>query len=189
MRNYSFSVQWSEEDEAYIALCVEFPGLSGIGDSAQQAIVELQVALAAAIETYQAEGWELPEPRQLSDYNGRILVRMPKSLHGRLVQQAEVEGVSLNTFIITALAETTGMAMGAPYMERFAVKMLRMVDTHVTRAMTALVNVYRPASGTQRVRIGIVNGDRRQYPSESSSASAKVEYLQGSTLLPTKPNC
>jgi hypothetical protein len=33
---------------------------------------------------------------QASEYSGRILLRLPKSLHAELVRQAELEGVSLN---------------------------------------------------------------------------------------------
>jgi SOS-response transcriptional repressor LexA len=60
--NYSFNVFWSEEDEAYIAVCPEFPGLSAFGETAEQALAEIEVALDMAIETYQEEGWTLPEP-------------------------------------------------------------------------------------------------------------------------------
>jgi hypothetical protein len=40
--------------------------------------------------------------------SGRILVRLPRTLHAELVDQAEQEGVSLNQFIVAALAGATG---------------------------------------------------------------------------------
>jgi len=38
------------------------------------------------------------------EYNGKILVRVPKSLHKNLMAQAKHEGVSLNQLIVFKLA-------------------------------------------------------------------------------------
>ncbi len=101
---YSIDVAWSDEDNGYIALSPEFDGLSAFGATIEAASAELQIALAAALETYQNEGWALPEPRKRAAYSGKLLVRMPKSLHARLAQRAVHEGVSLNTLIVMLLA-------------------------------------------------------------------------------------
>ncbi len=39
------------------------------------------------------------------EYNGKILVRVPKSLHKELVARAQAEGVSLNQLIVYKLAQ------------------------------------------------------------------------------------
>jgi antitoxin HicB len=39
------------------------------------------------------------------EYNGKILVRLPKSLHKELIKKAKEEGVSLNQYIIYKLAQ------------------------------------------------------------------------------------
>ena len=39
------------------------------------------------------------------EYNGKILVRVPKSLHKELIEKAHIEGVSLNQFIVYKLAQ------------------------------------------------------------------------------------
>lgn len=113
MRNYSFTITWSDLDHNYVALCPEFPDLSGLGETPAQAIAELDVALGLAIETYQAEGWPLPEPQPAPQYSGKLHVRMPKSLHAKLSRQAELEGVSLNTHVVTLLAEAEGAILAA----------------------------------------------------------------------------
>lgn len=51
----------------------------------------------------------LPEPAsrslpQPSDVSGRLNVRMPKSIHAALIQEAADEGVSLNQLIVSKLA-------------------------------------------------------------------------------------
>lgn len=39
-----------------------------------------------------------------NDYSGRLLLRMPKTLHQRLAEAAEKEGVSLNQYIVFLLS-------------------------------------------------------------------------------------
>lgn len=39
-----------------------------------------------------------------TEHSGRLLLRMPRTLHGELAQQAEREGVSLNRLIVTRLS-------------------------------------------------------------------------------------
>jgi RNA polymerase sigma-B factor len=52
-------------------------------------------------------------PQQQSTHSGRLLVRMPQSLHAELARVAEHEGVSLNTLITGALASSVGWRDGA----------------------------------------------------------------------------
>jgi predicted RNase H-like HicB family nuclease len=108
MKNYSFKVFWSEEDKGYIAVCPEFPGISAFGDTPEQALAEVKIPLEMAIETYEEEGWSLPEPRIHTEHSGQFRVRLPKHLHAKLAAQAEEEGVSLNTLVATYLAEAVG---------------------------------------------------------------------------------
>jgi hypothetical protein len=51
-----------------------------------------------------------PQP---ATHSGRLLVRMPQSLHAELARVAEREGVSLNAFITGALASAVGWRDGA----------------------------------------------------------------------------
>ena len=50
-----------------------------------------------------------------NEHSGRLLLRMPRTLHGQLAQAAEREGVSLNRLIVTRLSRsvTTGAAPSA----------------------------------------------------------------------------
>jgi RNA polymerase sigma-B factor len=50
---------------------------------------------------------------QQATHSGRLLVRMPQSLHAELARVAEREGVSLNAFITGALASAVGWRDGA----------------------------------------------------------------------------
>ena len=42
--------------------------------------------------------------RSVGDYSGRLNIRIPRSLHQRLSQEAKSDGVSLNQYILYKLA-------------------------------------------------------------------------------------
>ncbi|MDQ2806181.1 MAG: toxin-antitoxin system HicB family antitoxin [Chloroflexota bacterium] len=105
MPNYTFQVFWSKPDEAYIATCTEFPLLSAFADTSAKALEELNVALELAVEGYEEEGWPLPMPQERPVHSGQLRVRLPKTLHSKLAAQADIEAISLNTLIVTYLAE------------------------------------------------------------------------------------
>ena len=54
------------------------------------------------------EGRDIPEPRTAASHSGRLLLRMPRTLHAALTQAAERENVSLNQFITDSLASVVG---------------------------------------------------------------------------------
>jgi predicted RNase H-like HicB family nuclease len=63
---YTIQIFWSVEDEAFVAVCQEFPGLSAFGETREEALRESQIALDLMIETYQNKGIALPEPQTVS---------------------------------------------------------------------------------------------------------------------------
>ena len=42
---------------------------------------------------------------ELEDYSGRLVIRIPRSLHRSLKQRAELEGVSLNQYMLYKLSQ------------------------------------------------------------------------------------
>ncbi|ADY56694.1 hypothetical protein Sgly_2407 [Syntrophobotulus glycolicus DSM 8271] len=52
-----------------------------------------------------AEDLELLKIAGQTEYNGKISLRVPKSLHKELVEDAKKEGISLNQFILYKLAK------------------------------------------------------------------------------------
>lgn len=82
----------------------EFPGVSAFGDSRDEALLEVRTALELAIETYEEEGWPLPEPAALPEQelpSGEFRVRLPRSVHAQLGRRAVAEGVSQNQLVVT----------------------------------------------------------------------------------------
>jgi HicB family len=61
--------------------------------------------LMAALE----HGQNIPQPIESSnDFSGKLVLRLPRSLHKKATWVAEREGVSLNHFIVASLAEAVG---------------------------------------------------------------------------------
>jgi len=105
-RKYPKQVFWSDEDEGFIAIAPDLPGCSAFGDSEADALAELDHAIEAWIDSAKAAGNNIPAPSSPAPraHSGRLLVRMPRSLHQELADGAQREGVSLNQFIIFVLS-------------------------------------------------------------------------------------
>lgn len=107
---YPLSLFWSDEDNAFIAEARDLPGCCAVGDSQQEAIQEAQDAIVSWIEAARAAGKHVPSPSPQageSAYSGKLLVRMPRSLHAALARRAEAEGVSLNQWVVHLLSASS----------------------------------------------------------------------------------
>lgn len=102
---YSMNTIWSEEDSGFIATVKEFPGLSAFGETRSEAIREAEIALEGFLEVYKEGNIELPPPETARQFSGQLRVRLPKSLHASLSEEADREGVSLNSHINHLLSE------------------------------------------------------------------------------------
>ena len=96
------------EDGGFTAGVIEFRGCIAEGDTAAEAMVELEGAMQDWIEECLDSGMAIPEPLQVSDFGGRVLLRLPSSLHQRAVLIADMEGTSLNQLLVTAVASYFG---------------------------------------------------------------------------------
>jgi len=107
---YTIEVVKDENDEysGWFARVVELPGCMTQADSFEELSDMIKDAMIAWIESALEDGQSIPVPRSTEDYSGRFVVRIPKSLHRELVEMAERDGVSLNTFVNVALGKVTG---------------------------------------------------------------------------------
>lgn len=92
-----------DADEGYLAMVPELPGCFTAGETPTEALEMLEDAMAGWFESALARGLAIPEPAGRE--SGRLLVRMPKSIHRRLMERAEEEGVSANTLAVSLLAK------------------------------------------------------------------------------------
>jgi antitoxin HicB len=103
---YHLSVVRDAEDKGkpWTASVEEFPGCTSRGKTSDDALDGLKTAMAEWITVALKEGREIPEPRSATSHSGRLLLRMPRTLHAELTRAAERESVSLNQFITDTLA-------------------------------------------------------------------------------------
>lgn len=92
----------------YFAEILEFPGCFSEGNTPGQAMDNLNEAMEAWIEAALDSGQAIPDPIATAGYSGRVLLRLPKSLHREAARRAEMDGVSLNQFLVTAIAARAG---------------------------------------------------------------------------------
>jgi antitoxin HicB len=95
----------SERGKAgWTASIEELPACTASAASPEEAVHRVRKAMETWISTALERNEDVPEPRSGSTASGRLLVRMPKTLHRQLARAAEHEGVSLNQFITSSLA-------------------------------------------------------------------------------------
>lgn len=105
---YSRVLTPDEETGTYTAEIREFPGCVAQGDSPEEAYRNLEATAESWIEIALDLGQEIPKPSATSSHSGKIVLRLPKSLHRRAAEMAEHEGTSLNQFLVAAVAERLG---------------------------------------------------------------------------------
>ncbi len=92
----------------YVARVVELPDLFMDGDTPEEALKELEDEKPEYIELYLRLGNKMPEPLKTQNYSGKIVLRLPSSVHEDLAQIAQLEGVSLNQYMVAALSKQVG---------------------------------------------------------------------------------
>lgn len=103
---YPKQVFWSDEDAGYIAIAPDLPGSSAFGESEAEALRELDDVIAGWIAAAKAIGNAVPPPSTPSrQHSGKLLVRMPRTLHRDLAEEASREGVSLNQYVVFVLSK------------------------------------------------------------------------------------
>ena len=103
--HYTFRVTWSDEDHEYVGLCAEFPSLSWLAPSPDEAFSGIRAAVADVVADMKEAGEPIPEPLAGRKYSGKFMVRVPPDLHRNLVLQATEAGVSLNRLATLKLAQ------------------------------------------------------------------------------------
>ncbi len=102
--HYTYRVTWSVEDDEYIGICVEFPSLSWLASSPDEAFSGIRQLVSDCLSDMRSTGETPPEPIADRSYSGRFMVRVPSEVHRALALRAAEEGVSLNRLVSARLA-------------------------------------------------------------------------------------
>jgi RNA polymerase sigma-B factor len=101
-------------DGGWTAQVEELPGCAAQAANADEAVRGVEQAMRDWIADALANDREVPKPRSAASHSGRLLVRMPQSLHAELARAAEREEVSLNQFITSSLSSAVGWRRDEP---------------------------------------------------------------------------
>jgi antitoxin HicB len=95
---------YPDPEGGYVAQIKDLPGCLTQGETLEETMTNIQEGRELWISTAYAHSDDIPLPSNDDNYSGKLLVRMPKSLHRRLAETAENEGVSLNQYIVSLLS-------------------------------------------------------------------------------------
>jgi predicted RNase H-like HicB family nuclease len=88
----------------YTGEILELPGCYAEGDTPDATMAALRWATKAWIDAAREQGQDIPAPVRTHEFQGKVALRLPRSLHRTAVLMAAHDNVSLNTFLVTAIA-------------------------------------------------------------------------------------
>jgi len=92
------------EEAPWKARVEELPGCEAREETYEEAARAIERAMENWIATTLEKGGQIPEPRRQASHSGRLLLRIPQTLHAELAHKAESEDTSLNGYITSVLA-------------------------------------------------------------------------------------
>ena len=102
--HYTYRVTWSPEDNEHLGLCTDFPSLSWLASTTEEALKGIQQMVGDIVIDMQSNGEPIPTPLAEKNYSGEFRVRIPSIVHRALAMQAAEQGISLNRLASAKLA-------------------------------------------------------------------------------------
>lgn len=101
--DYPVTISYDPEHGYYAN--VELLGVcSAVGATAAEAYENVMESKRLWFESALEDGLPIPEPEPEKEYSGRLVLRLPKSLHARLARASEDDVTSLNQYLVTLLS-------------------------------------------------------------------------------------
>jgi predicted HicB family RNase H-like nuclease len=106
---YTMTVKrYDDQGVYYLAGFVELPDLFMTAATPEEAVKELLDEKSEYFEECIKRGFKIPIPVDSQKYSGKLNFRMPKHLHQTVAVIAEREGVSINQYLLSAVAKAAG---------------------------------------------------------------------------------
>ena len=102
--HYTYRITWSVEDGEHVGLCAEFPSLSWLAVTPDEALAGIRRLVCDSVADMRATGETPPQPMADRTYSGKLMVRVPPETRRALVIRAAEQGVSLNRLVSTRLS-------------------------------------------------------------------------------------
>ena len=97
--HYTYRVSWSEPDSEFVATVAEFPSLSWLAETQNEALDGIITVVRDVLEDMAGNGEKPPVPIADRSYSGTFTVRTSPRVHRTLAVEAEEQGVSLNLLV------------------------------------------------------------------------------------------
>lgn len=101
---YRVNIIPDPDEGGFSAYYPDLPGCMTCVDTIDELEAMLKDAKKAWICSELKQGREIPEPIYDGEFSGQFKLRIPKSLHKQLAQQAKDEGVSMNQLCMYLLS-------------------------------------------------------------------------------------
>lgn len=107
--DYPFEIRPLSDDDGggFLITFPDLPGCMSDGSTPDEAIENGKDAFNCWMVAQMEWGREIPAPFSTGT-SGKFVQRVPKSLHAKLAALAKQEGVSLNSLVLTFIAEGLG---------------------------------------------------------------------------------
>jgi len=100
---YTYRISWSEDDQEHVGLCLEFPSLSWLAKTPEEALRGIRKIVSEAVSDMKKSGETPPSPLSGRAFSGKFVVRVPPQVHRELAMRAAEEKISLNRLINSKL--------------------------------------------------------------------------------------
>jgi len=94
-----------ESGQYYVSEVLELKGCYSDGDTADEALENLQEAMECWLDTAIAYNDPIPEPAKQNSFLDKLLLQLPFALSKQLNEQARAEGITLNQHIVQKLSQ------------------------------------------------------------------------------------
>ncbi len=105
--HYTYRVTWSSEDAEFVGTCLEFPSLSWLAMTQDEALHGIRDMVREVVEDLHTSGEPVPEPLSSRTYSGKFNLRVGERLHRKLALEAAEEHLSLNQYVVRRLGDAS----------------------------------------------------------------------------------
>ena len=101
---YTYRVTWSADDNEHVGLCAEFPSLSWLASTPDEAFSGIRQLVSDTLDDMRTTNETAPKPMAERTYSVKFMVRVPPETHRALAIRAAEDGVSLNRLVTARLS-------------------------------------------------------------------------------------
>lgn len=106
---YRMEIVEDRDEGGFVISYPDLPGCITCGETIELAVANAVDAKKAWFEAALEEGIEIREPDSLDKYSGQFKLRIPRSLHRRLAEHSQKEGISMNQYCVYLLSRNDVM--------------------------------------------------------------------------------